>query len=212
MGLALFVNRSATASPLQLQPEGTRVSDNKLALWGRWLWANIWSWTVAMPISLLAVAILFQGDYTSVGSTVAYWAVIGAITGFAQASVLRSHISLPGWWIVVSSIGGAIGYWVSGLGMLATEWRLVGLILGTTTGIAQWVMLQRHVERAWWWLLASGVGWGVAWISAFLLFPSTDAPHPVTFIVQGASIGTIGGALTGTAIAWLCGRPRQKLV
>ena len=36
------------------------------------------------------------------------------------------------------------------------------LIAGAMIGFGQWLVLRRWVDRAWWWILASGAGWGGA--------------------------------------------------
>ena len=100
-------------------------------------------------------------------------AAIGLGLGLAQWLVLRGYLKNAGWWIVATGIGFALGGTLLGFGTtqelvrrgLSTE--SVGLVLGASAGVFQWLVLRPQVERSGLWILAStaafGLGWWVNW-------------------------------------------------
>lgn len=72
-------------------------------------------------------------------------------------------------WILVSTIGWTLGA-ISGelvtqtkLGAPVIQGVIFGGLVGTGIGTLQWLALRRHVTRAWWWILATVLGWAVSW-------------------------------------------------
>jgi hypothetical protein len=113
-------------------------------------------------------------------SNAALGTVLGASTGTAQwlvLLVLQRQVSRSGWWVLASTLGGAVGLAV---GSEVAE-GLVGAasyaVIGASVGTAQWLVLRRHVSRSGWWVLASTVGLAA------------------------------GGAITGGVMVWLLRQP-----
>jgi len=67
----------------------------------------------------------------------------------------------------------------------ALRHTLTGLVFGAS----QWLLLRKVVRRAGWWVVAFGVGWGLAGL----------IPHKDSFPTQGAMIGAVSGGLAGVA-------------
>ena len=69
---------------------------------------------------------------------------------------------------------------------------VAGLIVGLTTGIAQWLILRCEVHWAGWWIIINVVGWttGMALLPGFLL------------------TGAMTGAITGYALELLLRYPK----
>src|SRR3712207_1623007 len=74
-------------------------------------------------------------------------------------------------WMLATVVGSMIGILsiltlVSGLALAGRSTVLVGLIGGTALGgglgVAQWLVLRRHVQSTGWWIVVSGVGWMTA--------------------------------------------------
>jgi len=67
-------------------------------------------------------------------------------------------------YVVVEIVGDALGPWWAPLGDAWGPWiaPLGGSFTGALIGIAQWIVLRRHVSRAGWWVLASALGGLVA--------------------------------------------------
>jgi len=104
-----------------------------------------------------------------------------------------------GAWVLATLAGVVIGILsiltlVSGLALAGASTLLVGSIggaaLGASLGIAQWLVLRRHIRSAGWWVVASTVG-GIAGVALGMLL--SDALGPL-----------IGVALDGAA------RPRAS--
>ncbi|MBT4485296.1 MAG: hypothetical protein HOC71_16640 [Candidatus Latescibacteria bacterium] len=107
-----------------------------------------------------------------------YAICIGTSVGLTQWLLLRfkvTQLSLSALWILVSTIGILVGFWVG---------KYLGLILGLDTnfsdiyyvilvftvsgflcGILQWPLLQKHMARTQWWVLSSTIGWGLSSIT-----------------------------------------------
>ena len=130
---------------------------------------------------------------------------------------LAPGIREAGWalwlgWLVVSAGGWALGWWVApSVGELviwpiaeavdialaeivggAVSWGILGLALG----VGQWLLLQRHIRKAGWWVPASVTGWAVAGSVRWVQGPIMD---PIMFEV-GAGLGEIGWELVAPII------------
>ncbi len=87
----------------------------------------------------------------------------------AQMDVDRAPVlvgwSFGVWWVLASIVGWAVGSVVSDIGgdVVGEVWfDSVGLIvLGTSIGGMQWLVLRRRVSWAGWWVLANIAGWTV---------------------------------------------------
>lgn len=176
-----------------------------LKLWGLWI--------------LISVACGALSQFLEL-----FW--ISALLGFAQWLILRRYIRHIGNWILASTLGGCIGFgiciivvsafkagawistmtpgrWLEVAGVLVNKqvfWNnVLGLsLMWAVVGIAQWLVLRSHIERAKWWVLASAVG-GVV-LGVVTVFISA-----VTHIaVLATAVGWLGyGAVTGIVLVWL---------
>jgi len=103
------------------------------------------------------------------------------------------------------------------------------LCLGVWLGIAQWIVLRRHVSRAGWWVLASFGANVLALVAGSIparvaLAQATAGSGPVTPSEAGAFFGTfsaprlplaaldgvIYGVITGVALVWLLRQPDKE--
>ena len=123
---------------------------------------------VGFLVSLLWVEI---GDRTDI--KLVEGAIGASAIAFSQALVLRQHLAIAWWWILVSIFSwgliggsgmGAIG-WVAP-GTLLSEPRIIfgvlnGTIVGAMLGLGQWLVLRQQVKKAWTWILANVVGWAI---------------------------------------------------
>ncbi len=132
-------------------------------LWIKWVLATTLGWIVGWAISEFAV---------------------GLTTGLAQWVVLRKQIEHSEWWVLASGIG-----WAAGRGFVTAvtpsqSTILVNAILGAALGLAQWLVLQRSVIQAWWWIIVSTLSWIVG----------------LTGFLGATLIGSVVGAVTGLAL------------
>ncbi len=119
--------------------------------------------------------------------------VIGVALGIFQWLVLQHRIRDAWWWIIATTLG-----WLSGsmliLAVLPEGMDFTaGVIIGVTTGIAQWLILRRELHLAGWWIVISIVGWttGMALLPGIFL------------------TGVMAGTVTGIAIELLLRYPKK---
>ena len=150
--------------------------------WTVWLW-----WVLASAgggaVGFAAADALL--DFVSAAlqraiDEVVIFGLIGAGLGMMQWLVLRNLFSQAGWWIVASTVGGAIVG--MGAASLSSEIELSLIIAyslgGAILGILQWIVLRRQTSRAWLWILASPLGWAIAVpIARFLDLACSSASH-----------------------------------
>jgi hypothetical protein len=132
-------------------------------------------------------------------------------------------MSLKAWW-TATLLGALIAWFLgslpsslmgmgserAGAGMIEPPLFLVlllacgmGLILGVILALPQWRVLRRHVARAWVWLPANSLAWGVGMA---LIFAGIDIAQrmgsvagilvamAITLFITGAVTGSIHGA------------------
>ncbi|HEX4945036.1 MAG TPA: hypothetical protein VFZ34_00040 [Blastocatellia bacterium] len=85
---------------------------------------------------------------------------------------------------------------------------LMGLALGLTLGVPQWLVLRQYVRHAAWWIGANAVAWAVGMPLVFVAASSVTAGTSVWLVVLWITMtlliaGAVVGALHGIALAWL---------
>ncbi len=95
-----------------------------------------------------------------------------------------------------------------------------GAIIGALVGISQWLALRHWLPRAWWWIIASIVGWTVGSVACWLIYGLLGGPFCQTWgcLDQGVGPnyylamtsgwivgGIVAGAITGGAFRLLVG-------
>jgi hypothetical protein len=118
---------------------------------------------------------------------------VGAVVGMMQWIVLRPLVHQAGWWIVASGVGWAAGYAVTTIAFSAESIVLPGAVIGAALGTMQWLVLQRLVYRAVWWIVISSLSWAIG--------PILGAPL----------VGAVVGAVTGLGLELLLRHPRPKV-
>ena len=88
-------------------------------------------------------------------------------------SLVARHPSFFLQWILATLIGAGIG-WTAGIyGAASTPTfnsNVVWLICGLCIGLAQWVVIRAQIKKAWQWIVASVIGWLVAFNIGSLVF------------------------------------------
>jgi hypothetical protein len=107
------------------------------------------------------------------------WPIYGLLYGYLQYTLLRRYFPRMGWWILATTISLSLTFLVMDMGQfiasalgidpysvpaVAIQLMLVGGFLG----IAQWLVLRRHLPNAGWWIPANMIGWGVVGFTASL--------------------------------------------
>ena len=169
--------------------------------WGDWGW-----W-------LLACIVGFMLGFVVANATFGFGApagiVIGVSLGIAQWLVLRRYIARAGWWVLASIVGLAVGFGVCAAVLFADDFAddvgfamagaVAGTVIGASLGIAQWLVLRRHVARAGWWVLASAVG-----VATFETVDFAMSFDPGGAFIVGVAVY---GAITGGVLVWLLRQP-----
>jgi hypothetical protein len=140
----------------------------------------------------------------------------GAVLAFAQSLVLRRYIAgIDGRAWIRNTTVAAIFAWL--LGMLPSTigaplfdhvvWfipliSLGALVLLNAIGVAQWLVLRRHVDRAWWWIPGNAAAWilGIAWVFVAMAFVNEADP---TWAI--ALAGVAGGVLMAATVSAVTG-------
>ncbi|HYN68837.1 MAG TPA: hypothetical protein VEX41_01345 [Candidatus Eisenbacteria bacterium] len=167
-----------------------------LALW--WVVATTAGWLVGFAVCEAFSAFLrsLSGD----------GAIIGTGVGIAQWLVLRRQFSGARWWILASVIGFGIGK-VLGDQLAAAVGGPVGIALGGATigvaaGLLQWIVLRREVAAPGWWVLASTIGWAVAWMIIGTIEDGAAGPSGSAYLI-GVAGAALAGVITGATLVWL---------
>lgn len=143
-------------------------------VWAQWVMATALGWIVGAGL----------------GSEIG----IGAMIGVLQWLILRPHIRRAGWWAPATAIGWSAG-WLLVIAMLPPEQSfLAGIVVGTCVGVLQWLVLQRGLHRAGWWVIVSALGWAAS----------------MTSFAGVLLVGAAAGAVTGIALELLLRYPRLR--
>ena len=120
--------------------------------------------------------------------------IAGVLIGIFQWLVLQGRVARPWRWIAATGIGWVAGYLITLFTLPQGLAAFEGIIIGLTTGIAQWVILRRELHWAGWWIIFSVIGW----ITGLTLLPGL-------FLT-----GTMAGTLTGLCLEVLLRNPKPK--
>ena len=150
--------------------------------------------------------------------------VIGpACLGLLQWLVLKRHISQASYWILATTLGGVLALYLGSAAGFFIGYGLTGVaaaaIGGTILGLAQWLVLRRHVSEAGFWILASCVALtvGASWVvdqgirsTIRSLDSSPEFIKMLRWAGIGAVSGAIGGAIKGGILVWLLRQPKDS--
>ncbi len=118
----------------------------------------------------------------------------GALTGILQWLVLRQQMRRAGWWIAATIAGWLTGWALVAFAVPPGASFLAGATVGSVTGLAQWLVLRRHMYRAGWWILVSALGWTLG----------------LTELMGTLLVGAVAGAVTGIALELLLRYPSLR--
>lgn len=190
----------------------------------------VWSVTVAecLGFSAPATAGAVSADWpalAAVGLLVPAGAVEGAMLGWAQARLLR-RVLVPfaaGRFVVATSVAAAFAYAVAmvpvvlgdrllrvPVPLLLLLGALLGAMLLTSIGVAQWMVLRASVPRSASWI-ATTAG---AWVVGLLAFTAVTTPlwQPGQQVPLVVAIGLLGGVVMAAAVASVTGLGMLRLL
>ncbi|WP_315789730.1 hypothetical protein [Fischerella sp. JS2] len=189
------------------------VNKRKLLLW----------WVLANAVGGAVVGAFEEGGFQFFATLV----LTGPILGVAQWFVLRRYIRQAGWWVLVTTVGWYLGIPVTLVTREILNPILLEMLLAVSKfweafwfnivnqfitfailGAAQWLVLSRHCQQAWWWILGSSVGGFVngALAALFTLGFQTIAMKINAQMAGAIAYGsgwTGSGLVTGIMLVWL---------
>lgn len=121
---------------------------------------------------------------------------IGA--GVMQWLVLYRRIPRAWRWILITAVG-----WLGGLAIMIAAvppglGALSGTVLGTTTGIMQWILLRRQVRWAGWWIAVSAL----AWATGLSVAPSSELVALPRIVLSGVMPSVMTGITLGLLLQY----------
>lgn len=120
---------------------------------------------------------------------------IGIALGTLQWFLLQQRIHKAWWWIIATTVGWLVGSTIIFSLIPGVADFLAGIIVGITTGTAQWLVLRREVYWSGWWVAINVV----AWTTGMALLPG--------ILLTGVMVGII----TGVAIELLLRSPKPVI-
>jgi hypothetical protein len=203
-------------------------------VWARWTAAMTWGEFAgfAIPAVVGALAAQHFPDEAGPGPRLAVAALLvaagtleGAVLGFAQALVLRHYVPgfSAGQWMLATAAGAALAW---AIGMLPSTlgdptalppivlWlgvAILGPMLLVSLGIAQWMVLRRHLAHAAHWIWISALAWLAGLAVVFGGMSLTQAGDPLWRLISIAAVsgwlmGATAAAVSGCGLAWLLNR------
>ena len=144
-----------------------------------WLMATTWGWLLGGFI-LPGLALVTSGFMVAI----------------FQWLVLQGRMPRPWRWIITTTIGWIAGYLIAFYLLPPELETLTGMVIGLTTGVAQWIILRREVHWAGWWIVFSMMGWitGLHLLSGIFL------------------TGIMAGTLTGLCLEILLRNPKPRTI
>jgi len=166
------------------------------SFWFRWLIATVIGWVVGLILAIVlsyAVVSLFFDETTNLIVGLA----LGAGVGLAQMIAVRKILPLTWRWVWGAAAGIGLPFviavvidemWFSEAETFEAGFVIVGAVGGALAGLIQQGALRSHTSLAKWWILASPVSWGLAWLANIVLGEAGIA-------VGGIVLGAVSGAM-----------------
>lgn len=140
----------------------------------------------------------------------------GTVLGWAQSRMLRRELPelRSGDWVMATAAGAGVA-WIIGMlpstftaqflrlwpPILAVLGVLAGVALLATIGVAQWLILRRHIDRSASWVLANALAWIAGLVVVFTALGVAPGDSPVLIAV----FGVVGGLGMGLTVALVTG-------
>jgi len=155
-------------------------------------------------------AILFYWMMATTSGWLFGWLLLPAIAlvaagvgvGVVQTLVLYRRLPRAWRWILATAIGWVVGLSIATLVVPPWLGLLSGALAGATTGIAQWVVLRRHVHWAGWWIPLSAL----AWATGMSLAPASGLVELPPIVLSGV----LASLPTGIALELLLRNPKNE--
>jgi hypothetical protein len=121
--------------------------------------------------------------------------IIGALVAWASASLPMSFFALAAGDASASGSEPPLAIMLLGAGAM-------GAIAGLVLSFAQWRVLRRFSEGAWWWLPANAAAWAVG---LPLVFAAVDLAQGAGSLAAGVAVMALGLLITGAVVGAMHG-------
>jgi hypothetical protein len=148
-------------------------------------WTLFFKWIMATTIGWVVGRFLFPN---------LAFIIVGIALGILQGFVLQKYLIKIWSWVIATSLGWVLGALIILFGGFDGMDIIAGLVIGVTTGTAQWVVLRRKLLWSGWWVVISIV----AWTTGMALLPGI-------FMT-----GVMAGSITGIALVLLLRFPNAE--
>ena len=174
--------------------------DEKVFL-GKWVLANGISWLLGIIVAIVlsyGIVNLFYPEDTNL----VVGLCLGTIVTYSQWFILKQYFIISIWWIFSASIGIGLPFVLififlelGGREISISEIEIIDQAIlfffcGLLTGLLQYKVLKSFSNKSAWWIIISGLAWGVSWFGLFLG-------------------GAILGLITGIALLYLLEFPEK---
>ena len=208
------------------EPMGPRVPLRGRPLARAWFWGVTAAETLGFAVAACVGALTVNaGAAVVVLALLAAGAVEGATLGWGQATVLRH--ALPGLsrrrWVAATAGAAALAYLIGLVpstfaesmagwppALLGVVVTVLGCGLLASIGTAQWLILRRHVDHAWHWIVATAA----AWTAGLAVFLSVAMPlwGPGQALALVVAIGVASGLLMAATTSAITGFALRRLL
>ena len=192
-------------------------------LWIQWILATSLSIPLGWGIWGLAFLIPFLDSQSPIARFIFFAMILMTFLplGVSQWAILRRRIRHAVWWIPVTAIGVILGlfaaFWSLSLSQshysVGLSFFIGAFIGGGVLGCLQWLVLKSAGKRAYWWIIASGLGWmgSVSWFALYSMkfFVGGSNPWEIARLFVLVSAGGMGGTIKGIALAWILAGPQN---
>ena len=128
-------------------------------------------------------------------------AIVGVMAGAVQCVALAHRIPKAWRWFLATGAG-----WLAGVLVvlfIAGTGSFAGLVIGTVTGTAQWMLLRKEVHWAGWWIVVSSLAWAAG---------ITLAPEPEKVLLPPVVLsGVMPSLITGITLELLLRAPKPAV-
>jgi hypothetical protein len=132
-----------------------------------WVLVSTAGWIIAV-LSGVGIGFLVANVAGEFLIYVLFTSALGVVVGLSHWLILRRCITLSTRWIMASAVGLALAgagiclFFSSGF----KTWGCGSIMAlgGIVSGALQWFILRQKVTAAGWWVLASGIDWGLAMV------------------------------------------------
>lgn len=185
------------------QPSRPRQSNIPMWWKSASFWLTLLAWTAATSAGITVMILPGMSDFLRI--LIAFF-----LMGLLQGLVLRRFWRDTLRWTLATAAGLFCGFYLSArfvlldlyLGMSPEAGELDNLFgystLGAVFGLFQWLVLRRHVQDAYWWIVVNML----AWTAGGLMFRGDS----MGFVATGGVVGVA----TGTILLWLIQKPTTK--